>query len=148
MTRKKSEPLKNVPASVKARLLALSKDQGEQFNSLLTRYVLERFLHRLATSSHASNFLLKGALLFTVWAEKPHRVTRDIDEAPAKLAQWKGFVGRTLLSVEAPSLKQASEIIGSLVLPVFHRLAEGRAFDGVWPARGPWRFDAPPHDSQ
>ena len=41
MTRSKAAPLKNVPASVKARLLALARDQGEEFNSLLTRYVLE-----------------------------------------------------------------------------------------------------------
>jgi hypothetical protein len=64
---------------VKARLLALARDQGEEFNSLLTRYVLERFLHRLAASSYVSSFLLKGALLFTVWSQKPHRATRDID---------------------------------------------------------------------
>jgi Nucleotidyl transferase AbiEii toxin, Type IV TA system len=79
MTRKKAAPLKNVSASVKARLLALARDQGEEFNSLLTRYVLERFLHRLAVSSYVSSFLLKGALLFTVWSQKPHRATRDID---------------------------------------------------------------------
>ena len=79
MTRKKGQPLKNVPSSVKAQLLSLARTQGEDFNSLLTRYVLERFLHRLATSSHASSFLLKGATLFTVWSQKPHRATRDID---------------------------------------------------------------------
>ncbi|MEN9581809.1 MAG: hypothetical protein RJA70_4818 [Pseudomonadota bacterium] len=79
MTRKKARPLQNVPASVKARLLVLAREQGEEFNSLLTRYVLERFLHRLASSSHTASFTLKGALLFTVWSQQPHRATRDID---------------------------------------------------------------------
>lgn len=295
-------------ASVKARLLSLAREQGEEFNSLLTRYVLERFLHRLATSSHASDFVLKGAILFTVWSQKPHRATRDIDllgygspdlerlrgvfrdicaveveddglrfddstvhaapiredafydgvrttflaflgsarvpvqvdvgfgdatepapvpvvlptllahPAPklrgyrrevaiaeklhamvdlgfsnsrmkdyfdiwflsqhfaidggdlalairstferrrtpvplgvpsglggdfsgsaAKLAQWKAFIGRTRLAVEAPSLKETAESISALVLPVFQALAFHGSFSDAWPPGGPWR---------
>ncbi|WP_196799347.1 MULTISPECIES: nucleotidyl transferase AbiEii/AbiGii toxin family protein [unclassified Thioalkalivibrio] len=45
----------------------------------LTRYALERFLYRLSTSSHADQFLLKGALLFDLWFDIPHRPTRDAD---------------------------------------------------------------------
>ena len=46
---------------------------------VLTRYSLERPLYRLAISEHASHFLLKGALLFDLWLDVPHRPTRDAD---------------------------------------------------------------------
>ena len=45
----------------------------------LTHYGLERLLYRLSISSHAPNFLLKGALLFALWYDHPHRPTRDAD---------------------------------------------------------------------
>jgi hypothetical protein len=72
-------PVKNLPASVKARLLALSDKRGERFNLLVTRFGIERLLYRLSVSAHASRFLLKGAMLFAVWDGKTPRPTTDID---------------------------------------------------------------------
>jgi hypothetical protein len=66
-------------ASVKARLMAVAKARGEDFSHILNRYVLDRLLFRLAASPHADAFLLKGAMLFTVWSRQPHRATKDID---------------------------------------------------------------------
>jgi hypothetical protein len=45
----------------------------------LTRYAIERFLYRLSRSPQGSRFVLKGAMLFTLWSGKPHRPTRDLD---------------------------------------------------------------------
>jgi predicted nucleotidyltransferase component of viral defense system len=90
--RKKGAPPTNVAASVKARLLLRARQDGEDFNSLLVRYVLERLLYRLAVSEHAGEFVLKGALLFVVWSDRPHRATKDLDllgsgpPEPARLA--------------------------------------------------------------
>lgn len=72
-------PIKDVSTSVRARLLRLARERGEDFQLLLTRYANERLLFRLASSNHASRFVLKGAALFTVWTGKPHRATRDLD---------------------------------------------------------------------
>lgn len=69
----------NVAASVRARLLNVAKTQGVDFNQVLVRFALERILYRLAQSQHAERFLLKGALLFTLWYDMPHRATRDAD---------------------------------------------------------------------
>ena len=44
-----------------------------------TRFALERILYRMTQSPHADRFLLKGALLFTLWYDMPHRATRDAD---------------------------------------------------------------------
>src|SRR2546423_1169208 len=69
----------NLGASVLARLLTLAKQRGDDYNLLLNRFALERLLCRVAASSHADRFLLKGALLFSLWYEQPHRPTRDAD---------------------------------------------------------------------
>ena len=69
----------NVAASVRARLLNVAKAQGVDFNQVLVRFALERILYRLTQSQHADRFLLKGALLFALWYDMPHRATRDAD---------------------------------------------------------------------
>ena len=69
----------NVAASVRARLLNVAKAQGVDFNQVLVRFALERILYCLTQSQHADRFLLKGALLFTLWYDMPHRATRDAD---------------------------------------------------------------------
>jgi hypothetical protein len=66
-------------ASVKTRLMGVACERKEDFNFLLTRYVLERLLYRLALSPHADAFFLKGGMLFAVWSQRPHRATKDID---------------------------------------------------------------------
>lgn len=66
-------------ASVRARLLNVAKAQGVDFSQVLVRFALERMLYRLTRSPHADRFLLKGALLFTLWYDMPHRATRDAD---------------------------------------------------------------------
>lgn len=58
---------KDLAASVRARLLNIAKAEGTDFNQILVRYALERILYRLGQSSHAEQFLIKGALLFTLW---------------------------------------------------------------------------------
>ncbi len=46
---------------------------------MLTRYALERLLYRLSQSEHRDVFILKGAMLFQLWSDQPHRPTRDLD---------------------------------------------------------------------
>jgi hypothetical protein len=66
-------------ASALARLLNRSRSTGENYNLLLSRFVIERLLFRLSVSPHAGNFVLKGALLFPLWYDTPHRPTKDAD---------------------------------------------------------------------
>ena len=70
---------RNLAASVRARLKQHADATKQDFNLTLTHYGLERLLYRLSVSEHASNFLLKGALLFTLWYDLAHRPTRDLD---------------------------------------------------------------------
>jgi hypothetical protein len=70
---------RNLAASIRARLKQHADATKQEFNLTLTHYGLERLLYRLSISDHAPNFLLKGALLFSLWFDQPHRPTRDAD---------------------------------------------------------------------
>jgi predicted nucleotidyltransferase component of viral defense system len=69
----------NTAASVRARLLRVAKEGGEDFQYVLTRYALERLMVRLVRSAHRDVFLLKGAMLFRAWSPTMHRPTKDLD---------------------------------------------------------------------
>lgn len=70
---------RNLAASIRARLKKRADTTNQDFNLTLTHYGLERLLYRLSVSPHAANYLLKGALLFSLWYDQPHRPTRDAD---------------------------------------------------------------------
>ena len=45
----------------------------------MERFALERVLYRIGQSQYNKQFMLKGAMLFSLWYDMPHRMTRDID---------------------------------------------------------------------
>lgn len=67
-------PIKDMGASVRARLLQLARGSGETVSALLIRFVLERWLYRLSVSRYADDFVVKGATLFSLWSPRPHRL--------------------------------------------------------------------------
>ncbi len=70
---------RNLAASVHDRLLAVAQAQGEDFQRVLGRYGMERFLYRLGASAEKDRYVLKGANLFALWGAALHRPTKDID---------------------------------------------------------------------
>ena len=70
---------RNIPASVRQRLLNRAKSDRRPFNELLQYYAMERVLYRLSQSAHADRFILKGALMLRVWRSPELRPTMDID---------------------------------------------------------------------
>jgi predicted nucleotidyltransferase component of viral defense system len=130
MTRK---PVTNVAASVRARLLTLAKQRGEQFERLLQAYVIERFLHRLGTSELRERFIVKGAMLLAVWGGGVLRPTRDLDllgfgdsDADHLRDVIRSICGRAadipdgivfdLKSVEMTAIRDADDYAGTRVL--------------------------------
>ena len=71
--------VRNVAASVRARLHNVARANRASFERMLTRYALERLLFRLSVSPHRERFVLKGAMLYAAWLEDPFRTTRDLD---------------------------------------------------------------------
>lgn len=74
-----AETTANLAASVAARLLNRAKQAGDDYQTLLTSYCLERFLYRLGVSDRRDRFVLKGAMLLRLWSERPYRATLDLD---------------------------------------------------------------------
>lgn len=120
---------KNLPASVKARLLNLAQSRNETFNDLVVRYCIERLLYRLGQSKHADRFLLKGAMLFVLWDGRVPRPTKDVD-----------FLGFGRMEVEAVA-GAIREIVASPVTPdglefdaetvIAEEIREGQAYGGI-----------------
>lgn len=92
----------NIPASVRQRLLNLSRERGEDFNLILTRYAVERFLYRLSISQYANQFVLKGAMLLTIWTGYSYRPTRDLDLLGFgdSSAEWLAGVFREICQIQ------------------------------------------------
>ena len=102
---------RNVPASIRQRLLNQAKKDFRPFQELLLYFTMERFLYRLSQSKHADQFILKGALMLQVWCSLNPRPTKDID-----------LLGRTSLGV-TDIVAQIRDILTVDVQPdglVFH----------------------------
>ncbi len=84
---------RNIGASIRDRLLNKARAEKLDYNHLLTRYALERMIYRLSISAERDRFLLKGALLFDLWFDVPHRPTYDAD--------FLGFGSAEIPQVEA-----------------------------------------------
>ena len=56
-----------------------ARETRRPFSELLQYFAMERFLYRLSKSRYADNFVLKGALMLTVWKAPLTRPTIDID---------------------------------------------------------------------
>ena len=118
-----TKPPKDVGASVRARLLHLAREHGDDFQLLLTRYANERLLYRLTQSRHHGSFILKGATLFTLWTGHPHRATRDVD----------------LLGIGDPGADRIREVFAELI--ALEVTDDGVVFDVGSLAVGPIRED-------
>ena len=70
---------RDIPASVRGQLENLARKSGRPLQELMQYFVMERFLFRLSQFEYADRFVLKGALMFTVWGSPQSRATRDID---------------------------------------------------------------------
>jgi predicted nucleotidyltransferase component of viral defense system len=114
---------KDIGASVRARLLQLARQRGDDFQLLLTRYVNERLLYRLSRTQHHASFTLKGATLFSLWTGNPHRSTRDVD----------------LLGVGDPSEARIRSVLADVI--AFPVQDDGVVFDADSISVGPIRED-------
>jgi hypothetical protein len=123
------KPVRNVPASVRQKLLNRARSEKRPFNELLQYYAMERFLYRLSQSSHAKRFILKGALMLRVWQSPELRPTMDIDmlgrtsnDQDAIIKQIQDVLA---VEVEADGLVFDPETIGA------ERITEDADYKGI-----------------
>lgn len=119
----------NPAASVRQRLLNLSRATGRSFNEVVQHYALERWLYRLSRSKHTDRFVLKGALLLRVWDTPVGRSTRDIDLL-ARTSNDLESIRSTVASICATSAESdGMEFNGESVAT--ERISEDADYQGV-----------------
>lgn len=96
----KNKEIKNIGASMRNKLLNLSKETGRDYNALLRQFFQERFLFRLSISNYRDVLILKGALLLVSHNISRYRPTRDVD-----------FLGKTVSN----KLEDCKNIISEIV---------------------------------
>ena len=92
--------VKNLSASVHARLQNHARVSKRPFQELLQYYAMERFLYRLSATPHRARFVLKGALMLHVWEAPLARATKDLDPnaaCPETLAEVVPLLAEFLL---------------------------------------------------
>jgi hypothetical protein len=139
---------RNVGASVRARLLNLSRERGEQLDYVLNRYATERLLHRLSCSALRDDFVLKGATLLRAWSAGEYRPTRDVDFLRFGSPDLEDVARciRDLCAVGVPDdgivFNASSVAISKFIVPVFDA-NHGSSAAVVWRAGGPWVASVP-----
>lgn len=119
--------VRNIGASVRAKLLARSRAEKTDYQILLTRYALERLLYRLSVSAHRDRFILKGALLFVTWLRDPLRPTRDLDLLGYGASDVDAVADtfRTICSTTVPDDGVTFDIEGLTAAPIREDLEYG-----------------------
>jgi hypothetical protein len=103
-------------ASVLARLLSRAKATGDDYQTLLVAYAFERFLYRLGVSPCRQRFLLKGAMLLRLWADRPYRATGDLDMLRRGDGAIEAIVGDLRLIVAVPAPPDGVDFEGEHIL--------------------------------
>jgi hypothetical protein len=134
----------NIGSSVRHRLLDLSRERGDDFNLILTRYVLERLLYRLSVSRYRQQFILKGAMLFLIWGKEPHRPTRDLDLHGSGSSSIDSLVKifkdrRNQLMPQDISLADVASFLREFLMPPAMAVANNETFKLSWQQKGSWQ---------
>lgn len=135
-------PAQGTVQSIRQRLLNRARDRGEDFQLTLVRYGVERLLYRLSLSEWADQYVVKGATLFEVWLDQPHRPTRDLDvnwlEADTR-EQFESHV-REICALECPEDGLIFDL-SELTIDPIRRQQEGQGLRARFLARlGPARI--------
>ena len=123
------KPVKDMAASVRARLLTIAKSSGRDFDAVLLQYMQERFLYRLSQSAFRQNLILKGALLFLVYDISLLRPTRDIDFLGSSASNGLNAMSDIVAGIARIDLNDGVAFLPDTVRA--ERIAEEAAYAGV-----------------
>jgi hypothetical protein len=90
----------------------------------------------LLSEAIAASFKQRGTPIPT---SPPLALSVDFSGNLSKQAQWKAFLRKGRLEVEASSLEETIHDISAFILPASYAAAEGRPFRMAWQPGGTWR---------
>jgi predicted nucleotidyltransferase component of viral defense system len=89
--------------SVRAKVRNKSRESGAKADVLYRRFLIERFIARIAASEHKENVIIKGGMLLSAIAGIDMRSTRDLDTTilgkNLTLSDFEGIV-KDIIAVE------------------------------------------------
>lgn len=94
-----SKQIKDIAASVRAKLSNIAKSERRSFDSVLLLYMQERLLYRLSISEFNSKFVLKGGLLMFMLTEYKGRPTKDIDLLAQQISNDIGDIKKVFSNI-------------------------------------------------
>lgn len=121
--------MKNVAASVKARLLNVARKEARDFNRVLLLYMQERFLARLAASNYQDRFILKGGVFLYLRYGSRARPTVDLDLLGRALAPDLGRIAAIMREVTSLNLADGVRFDPESVSAT--RIREEAIYEGV-----------------
>ena len=124
-----SRELKNLPESIRAKLLNISKEGNRDFNAILLQYIQERFLYRLSASSFSGKLILKGALLILIKDIERYRPTKDIDFLVKGIDNKPGKIKEIIIEIIKIPSEDGIEFIPDSIESSL--IKEGAQYEGV-----------------
>jgi predicted nucleotidyltransferase component of viral defense system len=121
--------IKDIAASVRARLLNMARTSGRDFDALLLQYMQERFLYRLSISPYRRHMILKGALLFLAYEMSLLRPTKDIDFLCSSTPNELNEVRNLIVAIAGIELDDGVRFNHESV--IVERITEGADYKGV-----------------
>ena len=93
--------MKLSPEQIKVRIKNLAKNTNADSRTLMTAYMMERFLERIASSNYKDNFVIKGGFLVTSMIGVSLRSTMDIDTSITGYTLSKDEVQRVITDISS-----------------------------------------------
>ena len=121
--------IRNIKVSVRAQLQNKAKETNRPFSEVLQYYGMERFLYRFSRSKYANKFILKGALMFTVWQVPERRTTLDIDLSARYDNEIKA-IEKVIRDVCEIAVTPDGLVFNSATVKG-HKIKEGADYEGV-----------------
>ena len=124
----KTKDVKNIAASVRARLLIKAKQFRLDYNRMLLLYVQERFLYRLSGSEYRTQLILKGGILFYGAHREKARTTKDIDLLAAKIPNNEAFILKCFQNIFSIEAEDGVQFLDDTIK--IEKIAEDAVYEG------------------
>jgi predicted nucleotidyltransferase component of viral defense system len=122
--------IKNIPASVAARLKNVSKQSGKAFDLLLLLYLQERLLYRLSISDFNDKFVLKGGLFLFSLTQFKARPTKDMDFLAKQISNDTEYIKSAFEQICVIPFEQDGVRFDSVKVTV-ERIKEDADYEGI-----------------
>lgn len=125
----KPKEVKNIAASVRAKLLIKAKQFRLDYNRMLLLYVQERFLYRLSCSDYRNQLILKGGILFYGAHREKARTTKDIDLLAAKIPNNEAFILKCIRHIFSIKAEDGVQFLDDTIK--IEKIAEDAVYEGL-----------------